>query len=261
MDRETNACPPTLNPAQYELWASEPDAARRAVDAIVAELGPIAPDEVMQSIASLGTLEAAASFDAARGLPYGQWAFYFASFRLWEQLRKEHGQDKPTLARIRKAMFHFMAHHHRFFDVWNDTRESDTRALRSFTDGMLFAGALQMGAPTTITRGVEDVVAAEGARATGDAVRQVVGELRPEQRDMLRQCAAYGEPVKAYAKQLGRGYRGVLDDYHELIALCGARLHGLLGTTGMPEWHADISGRVFEDPPDPANDGDGGRGG
>jgi len=149
-----------------------------------------------------------------------------------------------------------MEHHHRFFDLWQDTKESDRRALCAFTDGVLFAGAMEVGVPTAITRGVEDVLEAEGARRTGDAVRRVVSELRPEQHYLLQQCAAYGEPVSQAARQLKKSYRLVLEEYHEVTALCGARLDTLLGSKEMPPWHPDISGQVFAEPPGPANDGE-----
>jgi hypothetical protein len=191
------------------------------------------------------------------GVGYGQWAFYFAAYRVWEHLCQSHGGDKALLSGIRGAMFRFMRDHHRFFDVWSDDRGRDRRALSGFTDGVLFAAALGMegiGAPVAIMRGDEDVVAAEGARRAGEAVRQVVGGLRPDQVQLLERCAARGEPVTRVARRLEKGYRKVLDDYHELLALCGARLGALLGSRGLPPWHPDLSGQVFEDLPEPAND-------
>ena len=121
---------------------------------------------------------------------------------------------------------------------------------------MLFTGAMELGAAGPITRGDEDVLYKQKALGrTGDAVRRVVDELSPEHRYLLQQCGAYGEPVKEAAKHLQKGYRTVLEDFHELKARCGARLGGLLGTTEPPPWHPDLSGSVFEDPPEPANDG------
>ena len=255
MDRDPAGVPPTLTSEQFALWASEPDAARLAVDAVTAELGPSVPDDaVMLSFAARGALEAAATFDASRGVPYRQWALYFAAYRVWEELRRMHGRDKPLVGRIRLGMFRFMAHHQRFFDVWTDTPEIDQKALKGFTDGMLFTGAIELGAAGPISHGIEDVLYVEGARRTGDAVRTVVGELSAEQVYLLERCGAYGEPVKEAAKHLKKGYRTVLEDFHELKARCGARLRALLGTEGTPPWHPDISGQVFEHPPEAAND-------
>jgi hypothetical protein len=246
--------PPTLDSEQYELWASVPDVAQRALDAVIAELGADAPDD-LYPVAVHGSMEAAASFDATRGVGYAEWAFYFAAYRVWEHLCEDHGGDKALLSGARGAMFRFMREHHRFFDAWNDAREGDRRALVEFTDGILFAAVVEMGAPFAIMRGDEDVVVAEGARRAGEAVRQVVGGLRPDQVHLLEQCAARGEPVTRVARRLEKGYRKVLDDYHELLALCGARLGSLLGSKGLPHWHPDLSGQVFEDVPEPANDG------
>ena len=240
MDRDPPRVPPTLDSEQFALWSSEPDAARSAVEAVAAELGASVPEDVLVPLAARGALEAAASFDASRGVPYRQWALYFAAYRLWEELRRTYGDDKALRARIRLGMFRFMAHHQRFFDVWRDTRESDERALRAFTDGVLFTGAMELDATGAITRGIEDVVQTEAARRTGEALRVLVGELSPEQLYLLRSCAAYGEPVKVVAKHLQKGYRTVLDDFHELKARCGARLAGLLGTKELPPWHPEI---------------------
>ena len=49
--------------------------------------------------------------------------------------------------------------------------------------------------------------------------------------------------MKEAAKHLQKGYRTVLEDFHELKARCGARLRALLGTEGTPPWHPDFWAR------------------
>jgi hypothetical protein len=104
------------------------------------------------------------------------------------------------------------------------------------------------------------MVEAEAARRTGDAMRKVIGELRPEQVELLQRCGAYGEPVSKIARQKEKRYKTVLDAFHDLLGLCGARLGTLLGSRELPPWHPELSGRVFEDPPEPANDDGHGQG-
>jgi hypothetical protein len=222
---------------------------------VVAELGAVYPDEVLLAVAVHGTLEAAVSFDASRELAYEQWAQIFAAYRLWEQIRRAHGGDRPGLADIRRAMFDFMAHNSPFPRLWRvSTREQSLSVLRSYTDALLIRGVLaaHLGG---ITRGEQDVVETESARRAGDALRRVLAGLRPEQLALLQQCAAYGEPVAKAARESRKRYKTVLDEYHEVLALCAARLAGPgLGITEEPPWHPDVSGQVFEDPPEPSDE-------
>ena len=250
---EPPGVPPTLNDAQFALWASEPDAARLAVEAVLAELGPIfSPGDVL-AFAAHATQLAAAGFDPECGVPYRQWAIFFTAARLWEQLRKAHRHDPAQCARIRAAAFRFMAHHQRFFDPWKDTRETSKETIGGFSDALLFLAARQMGVPVIASRGEDDVVEAEDARRAGEAVQKVVGELRPEQVQLLERCAAYGQPVKEVARAMGRRYRAVLEEHHQLLERCGARLRGL-GIKRLPPGIPDEKSRVFHGPP--ANDGE-----
>src|SRR5262249_39752497 len=109
------------------------------------------------------------------------------------------------------------------------------------TDGVLFSGAMAISARGILARGEAEVVEAEGARRTGDAVREVLSELRPEQVHLLEQCAAYGESVKRVAQEVKRDYRTVLDELHALKALCGARL-AAKGVGAASPWHPELSG-------------------
>ncbi len=231
----------------------------RAIDAVAEALGDDAsalPRSAMLPVAVRGAVEAAATYDLERGVTYAQWALYYAIYALLNRLRKDHGQDKPMLARIRKAMCAFLAHEKRALDPWTVTRESATRGLACFADGVGMSGLLEWGSASALAaRGEDGVVELEAATNAGDALRKVVGGLRPEQRHLVEQCHAYGAHVKHVARASGRSYHAVLREYHDLLELMGTRLRGL-GIEEMPPWRADVSGQVLDGPA--ANDGDDG---
>lgn len=133
------------------------------------------------------------------------------------------------------------------------TRASATRSLTSFADTMAVSGLLAWGGVATVlARGESGVEELQAAASAGDALRKVMGELRPEQRWLIERCHAYEESVKKVAAELGgKGYRAVLREYHDLLELIGARMASL-GIKEMPPWRADVSGQVLEGPP--AND-------
>ena len=255
MDREAPGVPPTLDDAQVALWLSEPEVAQQAIDDVVAELGPLVPDAELLPMAEHARLEAAATFDPGRGLAYAPWARLFIAFRLWDRLRRDHGGDKATLARVRLATFQFMAHHQRELDVLRSTKDDAKSELSRFSDALLYRGAMSALPPGAIVRGEDDVVHTEGARRAGEAMRKVVEGLRPEQRRLIQECGAYGTAVAEVAREQNRRYKTVLYAYHDALALCGARLGGLLKTREAPEWDPDVSGQVFEEPPPSSGDG------
>ncbi len=247
--------PPTLSPEQHKLWASCPDAAHRAVAAVVAELGAVAPPEEMLAVAVHGTLEAAVTYDAERGGNYADWALFYAALRVWEWVRGTQGTDQEARSRIRTAMFRFLAHDQRILDPWA-ARETSRQVLRGFSDGLLMAGYLAMDG-TVGARGEDDLLEIEAAAHTGRALRKVTEELPPEQRRLLDRCIGHGETIKVAALETGKGYRAVLREYHEILARMGTKL-GCLGIDEMPPWRADVSGEVFPDPEAPDEDDESG---
>jgi hypothetical protein len=139
-------------------------------------------------------------------------------------------------------MFQFMAHHQRELDALCSTRDDARSELSRFSDALLYRGAMAALPPGAIVRGEEDVVHTESARRAGEALRKVVDGLHPEQRRLLETCGAYGTPVAEVAREQNRRYMTVLYAYHDALALCGARLGGLLGTREAPVWDPDRCG-------------------
>ncbi len=190
------------------------------------------------------------TFDPHRGPAYADWAFYYASMRLWEHLRRAHGDDPETLARIRAAMFRFLAYDHRFFDPCTESRADCKQMLRGFSDGLLMSSYLVVGGQPIAFRGEDDLVEAEDSLHTAHALGRLLASLTPEQRRLLTRCHAYGDPVKEAAKEAKKGYRTVLRELHDLLDLLGARLAGL-GIKRLPSWSPLLSGQVLDEPTPP----------
>jgi hypothetical protein len=251
--------PPALTPEQHKRFASEPKVPWRAIDAVVEAIGDDAVSlsrDAMLVVAMRAAMEAAATYDAARGVEYAQWALYYAVYALLERLRKDVGKDKPTLARIRRAMCGFLAHEKQAIDPWKVTRVSSAQGLSGLADAVVVSGALAWGGVTTLlARGEDGVQELEEAANAGEALRKVVGDLRPEQRRLIERCYEYDTPVKEVAAEAGgKGYRAVLREYHDLLTLMGARMAGF-GFKTRPAWVPEVSGQVFEGRA--ANDDDG----
>jgi hypothetical protein len=241
---------PALTPEQLARFHSEPDVPMLAVNALCNTLAVARTDPMLRA-AVRGALEAAQSYDAALEVEYRQWAQFHAMYRVFEHLRREHTGDRPILARIRAAMMDFCAHHRQLLDPHQDTRERSMARLQAFSDGLLAsaAGGMAFGSQTVV-RGEDDVVEAEAARRTGEALQAVVAELGAEDAELLRRCFAGKQSVRTAAKEMGRSYSRTIERYHELLALLRARL---VGRGVGPVWIEGVSGEVFGE--GAANDG------
>src|SRR5262249_22188409 len=120
----------------------------------------------------------------------------------------------------------------------------------------LFASAA-LGAPVgrALVRGEDDVIDAEAAARTVEALRTVLGEMEPDERALFDKCYGYGQSMLAASEGGKRSYRTLVRRYHMQLAHMGARLDGL-GVKEMPRWTRGVSGRVFD--VEPANDEPGG---
>jgi len=243
---------PALTPAELTLFHSEPDVPKRAVDAVCRALQIAAPADPMLRAAVRGATEAAQSYAAELGVSYGQWSLFHAAYRVYEHLRRAHQGDRPILARIRAAMMDFLARHQQVVDPWRDDRERNAHRLRAFSDAVLAsgAGAIAFGGQTVV-RGEDDVVEAEAARRTGEALQAAIAELDAEDAELLRRCFVGGQSVRAVARETGQRYGALIARYHELLALLRARL---VGRGVGPVWMDGVSGEVFGE--GAANDGE-----
>lgn len=153
------------------------------------------------------------------------WAFHRAWYAMLDLARDDRRFGKIK-AQMREAVYqHVSAARRPAVEVSDEAPEEARAQVAAFADGVAMTVLARVGLRRP--RGEADMIEREAVERVESALALVVGELRPEQRRMLDQHFAQGTSLKDIAKALGEGYRGVLDEYHALLARMAARLRTL----------------------------------
>jgi len=153
------------------------------------------------------------------------WAFYRAWYAMLDLARDDRRYGKIK-AQMRDAVYqHVSEARGPSEEVSSEAPEEARAQVGAFADGVAMTALARVGLRRP--RGEADMIEREAVERAESALAQVMGELRPEQRRMLEHHFAEGTSLKDIAKVVGKGYRGVLDDYHALLARMSARLRTL----------------------------------
>ena len=238
---------PTLTPEQRALFDSAPGLAARAVAAVANERGISQEyDAEPLSTATVAAMEATVTYDARRGVSYDQWGFFHACYAIYNTFRDDKSHHTKMLALVRAAFLVHYAHATETFDLFGDTEAAYEEKLHGFS-GSPIGHALLYVATLVPTTGGDDDDAVErlAAARAGNALRQVIDGLQPEERRMLDLCYEDGNPMTEAAAILGEDdYRAFTYQFHKLLARLKVRLSAL-GMREMPSWREDISGKAL----------------
>jgi DNA-directed RNA polymerase specialized sigma24 family protein len=186
-------------------------------------------------------------FDPSFGIPFEQWAFFCALHAMLQIVRVEN-RYRQQFAAMRLAVTLHGAFSTGTFNAARDDEDIARTKLTDYARRLATGTIIRLVMVPIATRGEDDVVVAETQRRVVHVMKRLLSELSPEQRDLLTTCFAYDDGnVKKWAHEHGKGYRAVLEDYHELIDLLAARFAGA-GFKELPPWPADASGTILGSP-------------
>lgn len=235
-----------LTAFQRALVESERGVARRAVALVLRVYGRRLSFEEAEATAERAVTEAARTFDPAKG-GFGRWAYRKAIYAILDVAGVERGHEKASrrmraIAERRLSEEGYEPPAASSIDELTRWEEgaSDELAARvsAYVDSLLLSAVTPEDA----------LIAAEEAERTARALRIVVGELRPEDRELLRLQFDDDQKVKAIAKSLGVDYDTLLDRANDRKRRMKARL-AFLGVRFMPEFLDLEPGELLGRPP------------
>jgi DNA-directed RNA polymerase specialized sigma24 family protein len=186
-------------------------------------------------------------FDPSYGTSFEQWAFFCALHAMLQIVRVE-SRYRQQFAAMRLAVTLHGAFATGTFDAVRDDEDVARTKLTDYARRLATGTVIRLALVPLATHGEDDVVVAETQRRVVRVMQRLLEELSPEQRDLLTTCFAYDEGnVKKWAREHGKGYRAVLEDYHELIDRLAARFAGA-GFKELPPWPAEASGTILGSP-------------
>lgn len=233
MRTETKPQGDELTPFQRALVESERGVARRAVALVLRVYGRRIPYEEAERVAERAVMEAARTFDPAKG-SFGPWAYRRAIYAILDAARVERGQEK-ALRRLRSVVVRRLSEEGYVPPVatsideltrWEEDASDELAACASSYVDTVLQSALTPE---------QTVLAVEEAERTARALRIVVDELRPDERELLRLQFDDDQKVKVIAKSLGVDYDTLLDRANALKRRMKARL-AFLGVRFMPDF-------------------------
>jgi DNA-directed RNA polymerase specialized sigma subunit len=242
-----------LTPAQRALFDSEPGIAYEAADAAWKAAGPqrwrhLTFDEVV-SIATIGALEATATYDSDEALTYRCWAFFSAVHAVFHAGRDERARYVKEKALLRATVLQHYARTGENFEIGWDTEEEIAGKIHGFSDTVVDVAAKIVASMEPAERAVDEVVERETAAAAGDALRELMPEPGSPERAMLEMRFTQHMPLTQVAEAMGvapSGYSTFVRGFHKLLAKIRAGLKAR-GITEMPPWLEDVSGQALGD--------------
>jgi DNA-directed RNA polymerase specialized sigma24 family protein len=188
--------PPPLTPEQRALFESEPDLAEAAVAAAIKDLGKegfrhLSRDEML-SIATIGAMEAATTFDPASRAKYRTWAFFRALHAVLNASSRERRRHAKTNALLRANVTAYSGRATAEVEIGVDTDASLVDKLHGFSDPVLGLALLEVAAFKPSAGGDDEV---EAAALAGDALRDVLPPVGSAERRMLEMHFAEKMPL------------------------------------------------------------------
>lgn len=206
-------------------------------------------DDLLQE-AYIGTARGVRTFDASKGGELRTWVFFSALRAAQTLLRGEKRQSRVVQAMWSAAMEHCMQLVGSF-DSWNDTPEMNRAALTQHRSAIAAAAYVGIATVEPSTGGIEDIVLNEAARHCAEGLRQILGDLSARRFRLLHLHFGHNRSVKEAATLVGeRGYRAELVEFHRVIKLVSARLHGLQ-IDELPPFPPELGGTLLAELDEP----------
>ena len=229
-------------------------------------LVPAIPDEVVTQLlreyrcesqkedllqeAYIGTARGIRTFDESQGGSLRTWVFFSALHAAQTLLRGEKRQSRVVQAMWSAAMER-CKHMHRSFDSWNDTPEMNRTALTEHRSEVAAAAHVGIAISEPSTDGIDDLVLSETARRCAAGLKQILGALPQRRFQLLQLHFARNLSVKDAAALRGeKGYRAELVEFHRVVGLVGARLHGLKFEE-LPPFPPELGGTLLAEVDEP----------
>lgn len=251
MSRRAPRPPSALTPEQRERFDSEPGLAEEAARAALQILGRACfrhlEWEEMMAIAAIGVMEATVSFDPACGSSYRTWAFFKGVHRVLDAAREEAEQHGKTRALVRATVLTYFAQASTSIDLGFETEASLTDKLHDFTDPVLALAMLEVAASRSSAGGEDEIAEREAAERAGDALREVLAELPPDDRRMIDLHFVERIPLTQVAAVMGGdkvSYWVFVRRFHEVMAALRRGLERR-GIAEAPPWMEGISGNAL----------------
>jgi hypothetical protein len=247
--------PPTaLTPAQRVLFASEPGLPAEAVTAALKGMGERRfrhlPREDMLATAALAAMEAAVTFDPARGLEYRSWAFFAAMHAVMMTGREEHARYARATAMIHAGVLMYFGQASVPADVGFETESSLAEKLHNYTSPVVGLALMELAASRPTSGGEDEEIERLAAARAGAALRAVLPAEGSEERRWLDLHFGQRLPLTQVAAAMGvdtaAGYRTFVRRFHAVLASLREGLERR-GIRELPPWRADVSGHALGD--------------
>jgi RNA polymerase sigma factor (sigma-70 family) len=200
-------------------------------------------DDLLQE-AYIGAARGVRTFDESKGGELRTWVFFSALRAAQTLLRGEKRQSRIVQAMWSAAM-ECCKNMVGSFDGWNDTQEMNRTALTQHVreiDASVYVGIATM---EPSAGGIEDIVLSETARHCAEGLKQILGELSSRRFRLLHLHFGHNRSVKEAAELVGeKGYRAELVEFHRVIKLVSARLHGLQ-IDELPPFPRELGGTLL----------------
>jgi DNA-directed RNA polymerase specialized sigma24 family protein len=246
--------PPTVTPQQRARFDDEvADVPAKAVAAAVKHYGRRTfrqlSDKAMLSTATLAVIEAAATFDPAKGSTYRDWTFFSAIRALLEEARDEDKRYGRVLAVLRAGLTIHAAYVEERIEIGVDGEDELNAKLGRASDGFYARALLDLAAsdPPVVSDAEEDQILREAAVWAGDVLRRALASFDEAQRTLLDLHFALRKPLTTIAAEMGvpaPQHRTFFRRFHQLISEVGVRLREL-GMIELPPWSSELSGTAL----------------
>jgi DNA-directed RNA polymerase specialized sigma subunit len=249
--------PPTVTPEQRARFDEVADVPAVAVRVAVKHYGRRTfqrlEDDAMLSTATLAVMEAAATYDPAKGSGYRDWAFFSAIRALLEEARDEAKHYARVLAVLRAGLTVHAAHVEERIEIGVDGEDELSAKLGRASDGFYARSLFELAAsdPPVVSDAEEDQILHEAAVWAGDVLRKVLATFQEGQRTLLELHFARRKPLTKIAAEMAIKTvhrRTFYRHFHQLISEVGVRLREL-GMIELPPWSSELSGTALGESP------------
>jgi RNA polymerase sigma factor (sigma-70 family) len=200
--------------------------------------------------AYIGAARGVRTFDESKGASLRTWVFFSALHAAQSLLRGEKRQSRIVQAMWSAAMER-CKHMNRSFETWTDTPEMNRTALtehRSEIDAAAYVG-IAIAEPAS--GGIDEIVHRETARQCAAGLTQILGDLPARRLQLLQLRFGNDLSVKEAAVLRGeKGYRAELVEFHRVVDLVSARMHGLK-FEGLPPFPQELRGTLLAEVDEP----------
>lgn len=178
------------------------------------------------------------------------WVFFSALRAAQTLLRGEKRQSRIVQAMWSAAMER-CKNMNRSFEPWTDTPEMNRTALTEHVGEIDAAAYVGIATAETSSGGIDEIVHRETARQCAAGLTQILGDLPVRRLQLLQLRFGNDLSVKEAAALRGeKGYRAELVEFHRVVDLVSARMHGLK-FDGLPPFPQELRGTLLAEVEEP----------